>query len=109
MLPAKKRLPSTAFRGGQYRAVTTPYFSLKRRTEGDREGGRIGVVVNSAVHKSAAHRNFWKRQAKAALMKLSSGQDDLLMMLFPKVNTLTKKQFQALVRESASRMGIAPQ
>ncbi len=66
---------------------------------------RIGVVANAAVHKSAAKRNFWKRQAKTALAGLygAGGGDDLLIILSPRVTTLTKKQFRSEVAKSAAR------
>ncbi len=61
---------------------------------------RIGVVAGKSVHKSAAKRNFWKRQAKAALLSLANREHgggkgmDILMILSAGVNGLTKKRFQ---------------
>jgi len=60
-----------------------------------RTKSRIGVVVSMAVHKSAAKRNFWKRQAKAILRQNEDARGlDLLLIFSPKVNELTKKQFR---------------
>jgi ribonuclease P protein component len=107
MIPKRSRLPSASFRGSGYRTVGTPYFSLKIRPNGEQRE-RIGVVVNTAVHKSAAKRNFWKRQAKATITGRHGGAKDrdghdLLLILFSKVNTLTKKQFKEKLSEALER------
>ncbi len=82
----------------------TPYFSLKARI--NREGkNRIGVIASASVHKSAAKRNFWKRQAKTILTSLNSAEKDLLVVFSPKVNSLTKKQFKKILIEAGSRLG----
>ncbi len=60
----------------------------------------MGIVVGKNVHKSAAKRNFWKRQAKAALLRGSLPPEDFLMILMPKVNTLTRRQFQLEVEKA---------
>ena len=63
---------------------------------------RVGVVVNTSVHKSAAKRNFWKRQAKAALLPRADNSHDFLVVLFSKVNTLTKKKFRNALQSAAA-------
>ncbi len=64
---------------------------------GIQEKIRIGVVAGASVHKNAAKRNFWKRQAKTALLAAGSAGTDFLVVLTPRVNTLTKKQFKELL------------
>lgn len=82
--------------------MTTPYFSLKMKD--NREGeNRIGIVVPGAVHKSAARRNFWKRQARAALGAVSGAGKDVLLVISPKITPLTKKQFKKIFSEAAAR------
>ena len=104
MLKRSARLPGREFRAGRYQTVTTPYFSLK--TKQGSEKIRIGVVANAAVHKTAVKRNFWKRQAKATLLDFASGTShrDFLVVLFPKVNTLTKKNFKKELLGAAARI-----
>lgn len=99
------RLPSRAFRAEGYRRTANgPYFSLKQKQ--NHEGRwRVGVVVGAAVHKSAAKRNFWKRQARETLRALipqAGAPRDLLLILFPKVNLLTKKQFREKLKHGLS-------
>jgi len=65
---------------------------------------RIGVVVPGAVHKSAVRRNFWKRQAKAALAAIDGAGKDILMIVSPKIKTLTRKQFKKIFEEAAVRL-----
>jgi ribonuclease P protein component len=78
--------------------VRTPYFLLKVKNNFER-AVRIGIVVGIAVHKSAVKRNFWKRQAKTALAAGGVGRD-FLLLISPKVNELTKKQFRERLSEA---------
>lgn len=82
--------------------VATPYFSLKAKPSATKT--RIGVVVNTAVHKTAVKRNFWKRQTKAALLALTGAPRDFLVILSPKVNTLTKENFKKALLNAAARI-----
>jgi len=98
MLPKTSRLPKEFFRGKGFRTTATPYFSLKTRPNGEKRD-RIGVIVGVPVHKSAAKRNFWKRQAKAILAArekngTSGRPQDMILILSPKANSLTKKKFK---------------
>jgi len=69
---------------------------------------RIGVVIPASVEKSAAKRNFWKRQAKAALALMAPKEGkDILLMFFPAVRSLTRKRFANEVAEAAARVGLA--
>jgi ribonuclease P protein component len=106
------RLPGREFRQGQYRrAVDTPYFSIriKRSNTGKQ---RAGVVVGVAVNKSATRRNFWKRQVMETLRSLPAARHDLheselhdlLVILSPKINALTKKQFREKLSAAASAL-----
>ena len=95
MIPKKSRLPRAEFRSAAYRTVKTPYFLLKAKHSPD-GSVKIGVVVGKSVHKNATERNFWKRQAKQVILEKGKGsENDFLMVISPKVNGLTKKQFQS--------------
>ncbi len=98
------RLPGREFRQGGYRTAATPFFSVKAKKNGMGKW-RAGVVAGTAVHKSAAKRNFWKRQTMGILRALPerpaprgagspAETHDVLVILFSKVNGLTKRQFQ---------------
>jgi ribonuclease P protein component len=87
------RLPSDQFRAGGYKTLSTPFFLLKtKKYAGDR--ARIGVVVGVSVHKSAVKRNFFKRQALAALAPRATAGSDILMIVLPGANRITKKQLK---------------
>ena len=88
------RLPSDQFRARGYKTTPTPFFLLKtKKNSGER--ARIGVVVGKSVHATAVKRNFWKRQALAVLtVAASAAGNDILMIVSPNVNRLTKKQFK---------------
>lgn len=102
MLSKNLRLPDEEFHARAYRTLRTPHFLLKskKNTIGN---ARIGVVVSMAVSKNAAKRNFWKRQTKAVLLK-SAGKEprDLLVVISPKANELTKKQFRKKLSEAVA-------
>jgi ribonuclease P protein component len=93
MVPQKSRLPREEFKAGGYKTIQTPFFSLKTKRN---ELGhiRIGVIIGKAVHKEAAKRNFWKRQARSTLLELAKGNNDLLMIFLPGKKSVTKKQFK---------------
>jgi RNase P protein component len=80
MLPAKNR------------AVTTPFFSLKTRSNAVGVN-RIAVVVGLSVDKRAVRRNFWERQAQNQLLKAPQLEKDFILTIFSRVKTLTKRQF----------------
>jgi len=87
------RLPSDQFRARGYKTTPTPFFLLKtKKNSGER--ARIGVVVGKSVHATAVKRNFWKRQSLAALAPQAAAGNDILMIVSPNVNRLTKKQFK---------------
>jgi ribonuclease P protein component len=60
---------------------------------------RIAVVIGKSVDKRAVRRNFWKRQAKVQLLKLSPSGIDLILTIYPKANALTKEQFAAEIKK----------
>jgi ribonuclease P protein component len=103
MLPRSLRLSSSEFRGTGYKTVATHFFSLKARAN-HLAHNRIGVIVPRSIHKNAVKRNFWKRQAKAALMRLAPAGRDLFLVLSPKINTLTAKQFRKIFFESSLKI-----
>ncbi len=86
------------------RAVATPYFVIKA---GEKKKG-IRVVVGKAVDKRAVQRNFWKRQAKAALEEIVAPGRDVVVILSPKAKTLTKKQFKKILQDAAAQFGHLP-
>ena len=95
MIPRKNRLPREAFRAHGYRTLTTAFFSLKTK-DNNLNVNRIGVVIGKSVDKRAARRNFWERQIKARLLRIpvaGGAGKDFLVMVFPKINSLTKKEF----------------
>jgi len=55
---------------------------------------RIGVVVGKAVHKTAAERNFLKRQAKAILLSSPRNNKDIMVLIAPAARSLTKSEFK---------------
>ena len=85
-------LPPDQFRARGYKTVPTPFFLLKIK-KNLREGLRAGIVVGKSVHKTAVKRHFWKRQGIAALAGHAAAGNDILMIVSPNVNRLTKKQF----------------
>src|ERR1700733_9823902 len=103
MLPRRSRLPAVDFRSMGYRTVRTPYFALKAKNN-HTEVNRIGVITGVQVHKSAVKRNFWKRQAKAALEGIPQSGKDILIILTSKVNALTRAEFKKIVRSSTAEL-----
>jgi ribonuclease P protein component len=90
MLPRGRRLPYAEFQARGYTTQKTPFFSLKIKTNGAR-GPRIGVIVGKNVHKAAAKRNFFKRQARDVLAPLVQGNRDVMLIVQPRVNELSKR------------------
>ncbi|HEY5221273.1 MAG TPA: ribonuclease P protein component [Candidatus Paceibacterota bacterium] len=96
------RLPSDQFRAKDYKTTPTAFFLLKtKRNSGD--GARIGVVVGVSVHKTAVKRNFWKRQALGGITPRAAAGNDILMIVLPGANRLTKKQFQEELAKAFAR------
>jgi ribonuclease P protein component len=96
------RLPSDQFRARGYKTTSTPFFLLKSKK--NLEGrARIGVVVGVSVHKTAVKRNFWKRQARAALAPFAAAGNDILMIVSAGANRLTRKQFREEVEKAFAR------
>ena len=104
MLTRRARLPRELFGSGWEEAVRTPYFFLKTKKNGG-SVTRIGVVAGMTVEKTATKRNFWKRQAKTALARLPAAGRDIVIILSPRVKTLTKKKFSDEVAMAAARLG----
>jgi ribonuclease P protein component len=117
MIPRTARLPREEFSARGYHTTKTPFFLVKIKNNG-RGTDRIGVVAGITVHKSAAKRNFWKRQAKGvlsrSLARASSHEgriprttqesgNDVLLILSSRANELTKKQFQKILSETIKK------
>lgn len=103
MIPKKARLPRAGFREGGYRSIGTPFFSLKVKNN---EAGtnRIGVVVGKSVDKRAVRRNFWERQAKVQLLKVPNLGKDIIMIIFPKTNKLTRQEFIEEMKKTLKKL-----
>ena len=102
-MPRSKRLPRAEFRAAGYRAERTPFFSLKMKT--NKAGGpRIGVIVGKSVHKTAVRRNFWKRQARSVLQSLVSGERDVILIMQPQANAMTKKKFREALAQVITKI-----
>jgi ribonuclease P protein component len=86
-------LPSDQFRAKGYKAISTPFFLLKIKKNFG-ENARIGIVIGKSVHKTAVKRNFWKRQVLAGLSPRAESGSDILIIVLPSINRLTKKQFK---------------
>lgn len=98
-----KRLPSDQFRARGYKTTVTPFFLIKTKKSPE-DAARIGIVVGVAVHKNATKRNFWKRQAKEGLASLATTKNDILMIVSPAVNRLTKKQFKEELSKALTKI-----
>lgn len=96
------RLPSDQFRAKGYKTTPTPFFLLKTK-ENTVGKARIGVVAGVSVHKTAVKRNFWKRQALSGLAPQATAGSDILIIVLPGVNRLTKKQFQEELAKAFAR------
>jgi ribonuclease P protein component len=93
------RLPRGEFQARGYKTVKTLFFSVKVKSN-ETNSSRIGIVVGKNVHKTAVKRNFWKRQARAALQPLVPKGMDVIVVLQPRVNELTKRQFQDVMKKT---------
>jgi len=99
------RLPSDQFRARGYKTTPTPFFLLKIKPNFG-EKVRIGIVVGKSVHKTAVKRNFWKRQALAVLAAHAVTGSDILMIVSPGVNRLTKRQFQEELLKTLTKVQL---
>jgi ribonuclease P protein component len=80
MISRVSRLPYEEFRSRDYREIVTPYFSVKVRRNSLGKN-RFGIVIGIAAVKSAARRNFWRRQAKSVFLEMSPKGIDVLIIL----------------------------
>ncbi len=87
------RLPSDQFRARGYQTIPSPLFlfKIKKNVVGK---ARIGIVVGVSVHKAAVKRNFLKRQALATLTPRAAAGSDILIIVLPAANRVTKKRFR---------------
>lgn len=103
MIRKSFRLPREEYASGWHTRASTPYFSLKSKKNSSGRA-RVGVVAGISVHKTAAKRNFWKRQARVGLAKLGRADTDTLIILSPGVTKLTKKKFQEELAAAAKKL-----
>lgn len=96
------RLPADQFRARGYQTIPSPFFLLKIKKNPDGRM-RIGIVVGKTVHATAVKRNFWKRQAIGALASRAAAGNDILMVISPNVDRLTKKQFKEEVIKAMAK------
>jgi ribonuclease P protein component len=97
MLPRSSRLPTSEFLARGYKTQKTSYFSLKTKPNG-LPRNRIGVIISVAAVKSAARRNFWKRQIKSLIANhesLVATHFDFLVIFFKKGDSLTRMAFRS--------------
>lgn len=102
MPPTLSRLPSQEFSSRGFKVIRTPYFSLGVK-KNNLSKNRAGIIAGKAVHKSAVRRNFWRRQAKAALADIGRTGNDFLIIFSPKVNELGRRQFRLALKETMPR------
>ena len=88
-----RRLPSEQFRAKGYRTISSPFFLFKTKKNSENKA-RIGIVVGVSVHKSAVKRNFWKRQVFTILVSRITAGSDILIIVLPAANKITKKKFR---------------
>jgi ribonuclease P protein component len=82
----------------------TPFFVLKTK-KGVTEKNRIGIIISATTIKSAARRNFWKRQTKANFKLLpDAGKDFLIIFSEDKKNYTTKEFKKTFLRAAKSRV-----
>jgi len=93
MLPQSSRLPYREFRSRGYRAVTTPFFTLKTK-KGVTPRNRLGIVIGVAAEKNAARRNFWKRHTKTVFQTLPDCGNDYLIIFSKNIKDSTLKRFK---------------
>jgi RNase P protein component len=62
--------------------------------------------VGKSVHKSAVKRNFWRRQARVVSADLIVPGNDFLMIFFPKINELTKREFREVFTKTAATLHL---
>jgi ribonuclease P protein component len=93
MVPRSSRIPFREFRAHGYQELATPYFSVKAKKNSFGRN-RFGVIVGISSVKTAARRNFFRRQAKSVFLTVPQKRVDLLVFLRPGVATLKKKYFR---------------
>jgi len=98
----KVSLPPDQFRSRGYKTVATPFFLLKSRKNLEHKT-RIGIIVGKSAQKTAAKRNFWKRQVLAGLGAREVGENDILMIALPAIDRLTKKEFKKELLKALSK------
>jgi ribonuclease P protein component len=103
MISKRSRLPREAFKAGGYRKINTPFFSLREKDNGI-SLNRIGVIVGKSVDKRAVRRNFWERQVKARLRKLPPAGKDLMVIVFPGIEELTREEFGKIFEQSLGKL-----
>jgi ribonuclease P protein component len=105
MVPKKSRIPRGEFRSGGYRTFKTPFFSLKTRKNAASRN-RIGIIVGKSVDKRAVRRNFLKRQAKAELLRAPNLGNDVVLVVFPSANVLTKVNFKKEIAKAIRGVSV---
>jgi ribonuclease P protein component len=106
MIPRILRLPSDEFRARGYETHTTPFFSLRVKKNSFGRN-RIGVVIGLAIDKRAVRRNFWKRQAKAHLLRVPNVSKDFLVIFSPKIKQLTKIEFVKEIEKALHGLSLS--
>jgi ribonuclease P protein component len=103
MIPRLSRLPYREFHSRGYRTANAPFFVLKMKKNGGRIN-KIGIVISTAVIKSAARRNFWKRQVKTIFKLLPDAGADFLIIFSKKIKDCTVKEFKETFSRTAQNL-----
>jgi ribonuclease P protein component len=103
MISRVSRLPYEEFRLRDYREIVTPYFSVKVRRNSLGKN-RFGIVIGIAAVKSAARRNFWRRQAKSVFLEASQKGIDVLIILRPRAMLPVKSIFRKTLADAIASL-----
>jgi ribonuclease P protein component len=101
MVSKGSRLPYEEFRARGYRGTATPYFLVKAKKNSLKKN-RFGVIITASLIKSAARRNFWRRQAKSTFLSLETPPDgfDVFVVLRSRLTLPQKNTFKEVLGKS---------
>lgn len=103
MVPRELRLPYKEFRVRGYQEMATPYFSVKIRPNSLKKN-RFGIIVGTSSVKSAARRNFLRRQAKSVFFTVPQKGFDLLVVLRPHATLPQKRVFRKALSDAITSL-----
>jgi ribonuclease P protein component len=103
MVPQKSRIPFKELRFRGYREAATPYFLVRVRRNALKKN-RLGVVIGVSSVKSAARRNFWRRQIKSVFLAIPQKNFDFVVVLRPRAAFPSKRIFQKKLNEAMTSL-----